>query len=112
MQRSGIISCYIIFSAPNKNRDDSDINVNIDGNSMDQVISTKFLGIYIDQHLAWAEHIKIISNKIAKNHQENSAPFTNKNLIQFILYSCESVFYLWEYSLGIELRSRIDSRIK
>src|SRR6218665_4123969 len=41
--------------------------INIDGNNMDQVISTKFLGIYIDQHLTWAEHIKIISNKIAKN---------------------------------------------
>src|SRR6218665_2539943 len=52
-------SCYIIFSAPNKNRDYSDININIDGNNMDQVISTKFLGIYIDQHLTWAEHIKI-----------------------------------------------------
>src|SRR6218665_423969 len=38
-------SCYIIFSASNKNRGDSDININIDGNNMDQVISTKFLGI-------------------------------------------------------------------
>ena len=38
-------SCYIIFSALNKNRDDSDININIDGNNVDQVISTKFLGI-------------------------------------------------------------------
>src|SRR6218665_2521255 len=43
-------SCYIIFSAPNKNRDDSDININVDGNNTDQVISTKLLGIYIDQH--------------------------------------------------------------
>ena len=59
-------SCYIIFLAPNKNRDDSDININIDGNNMDQVI-TKFLGIYIDQHLTWTKHTKIISNKIAKN---------------------------------------------
>jgi hypothetical protein len=32
-----------------------------------QVPSTKFLGIYIDQHLKWKTHIFEISNKIKKN---------------------------------------------
>src|SRR6218665_3678757 len=32
-----------------------------------QVITTKFLGVYVDQHLTWKEHIKHISNKIEKN---------------------------------------------
>ena len=32
-----------------------------------QVITTKCLGVYVDQHLTWKEHIKnIIANKIAK----------------------------------------------
>jgi hypothetical protein len=32
-----------------------------------QVISTKFLGVYVDQHLTWTDHIKFISTKVAKN---------------------------------------------
>ena len=29
--------------------------------------SIKFLGVLIDQHLTWKEHIKLTENKIAKN---------------------------------------------
>src|SRR6218665_111466 len=39
----------------------------INGVSITQVITTKFLRVYVDQHLTWKEHIKNISNKIAKN---------------------------------------------
>ena len=28
---------------------------------------TKFLGIYIDEHLSWAQHIDYLSKKIARN---------------------------------------------
>jgi len=60
-------SCYIIFSSPNKRRDYHTFGLKIDGNSISQVASTKFLGIYIDQFLTWDEHIKITANKLAKN---------------------------------------------
>src|SRR6218665_3619310 len=39
----------------------------IAGNNIEQVKSTTFLGLYIDEHLTWNEHIKVTSNKIAKN---------------------------------------------
>src|SRR6218665_872044 len=39
----------------------------INGVPITQVITTKFLGVYVDQHLTWKEHIKHISNKIEKN---------------------------------------------
>src|SRR6218665_953735 len=42
-------------------------NIMIAGNNIEQVKSTKFLGLYIDEHLTWNEHIKVTSNKIAKN---------------------------------------------
>ena len=29
--------------------------------------SIKFLGVLLDQHLTWKEHIKLTENKIAKN---------------------------------------------
>src|SRR6218665_525796 len=39
----------------------------IDGTDIELVSSTKFLGMYIDEHLTWDVHINIIANKIAKN---------------------------------------------
>src|SRR6218665_829819 len=32
-----------------------------------EILKTSNLGVYVDQHLTWKEHIKNISNKIAKN---------------------------------------------
>src|SRR6218665_2294556 len=58
----------ISFSLIRKKRGEQNINITIDGNSMNQVTSSKFLGVYIDlQHLPWVDHIKISVNKIAKN---------------------------------------------
>ena len=42
-------------------------HIPIDSNIIKQVVSTKFLGIHIDQHLTWVDHVKVISNKISKN---------------------------------------------
>ena len=39
----------------------------IDNNVVELVESTKFLGVYIDQHLTWKTHINVISKKIAKS---------------------------------------------
>ena len=39
----------------------------LDNNVVDLVESTKFLGVYIDQHLTWKTHINVISKKIAKS---------------------------------------------
>ena len=41
--------------------------LSINGTTISQVSSTKFLGVHIDEHLTWKEHIKNISAKIAKN---------------------------------------------
>ena len=30
-------------------------------------VSAKFLGVQVDEHLTWNQHIKVINNKIAKN---------------------------------------------
>jgi len=36
-------------------------------NSISQVDSAKFLGVYIDRFLPWDEHIKINANRLARN---------------------------------------------
>jgi len=42
-------------------------DLSIEGQPITQVDSTKFLGVFLDQHLSWKTHINYISQKIAKN---------------------------------------------
>ena len=45
----------------------NDFVVNIDDKKIDSTLTTKFLGIIIDNKLKWTEHIKYIKNKISKS---------------------------------------------
>ena len=56
--------CYL-FKA-NKKKINQSIELQIDGNDVKQVESTKFLHIYIDSNLNWKQHIKYTTNKISK----------------------------------------------
>ena len=58
---------YILFSSHRKLQPSHQGSVLIDGTVIPQVKSVKFLGIYIDQHITWNDHIDHISLKIAKN---------------------------------------------
>ena len=42
-------------------------NIHINGSQIKEVSSTKFLGVFIDNKLSWAEHINHISNKVSKS---------------------------------------------
>ena len=39
----------------------------IENNVLEQVDNTKFLGVYIDQHLTWETHVNFITTKISKS---------------------------------------------
>ena len=54
---------YMIFS--NK-RLPIDMNIKIDGNKIDSVEQTKFLGVIIDKQLNWKKHITHITGKVAR----------------------------------------------
>ena len=41
--------------------------ITLHGNKIEQISHTKFLGVYIDEHLTWDEHIKQISSKVSKS---------------------------------------------
>ena len=51
---------------------------NIQGETIREVTHAKYLGVTIDQHLSWSEHIKQITNKAYKV----------KGFLQRNLYSC------------------------
>lgn len=38
----------------------------LENNVLEQVENTKFLGVYIDQHLDWKAHVNFIAAKISK----------------------------------------------
>ena len=58
---------YIIFTSKGKSCNKSVSNIKIDGNNLEQVNKTKFLGIVIEEHLNWAMHISHLCNIIARN---------------------------------------------
>ena len=55
---------YIIFATRNFTR--PNLNVQIEGHTVDETYQTKFLGVIIDSNLTWKQHIMYISGKIAK----------------------------------------------
>ena len=58
-------SNFIIFLSKGKKKYNTDnVKININGNEIKQVNFTKFLGIYIDEHLSWAHHIDYLSKKL------------------------------------------------
>ena len=58
---------YIIFTSKVKSYNKNVSNIKIDGNNIQQVSKTKFLGIIIEEHLNWALHISHLCNIIARN---------------------------------------------
>ena len=60
-------SCFIAFSACNKRLPGRQAKLMIDGNPIEQVQSTKFWGVYIDECLTLNQNIKVISSKISKD---------------------------------------------
>jgi hypothetical protein len=58
---------YIIFRSHKKALPTSYPNLCIFGTPITLVESSKFLGVYVDQHLSWKEHVSNIATKIAKN---------------------------------------------
>ena len=58
---------FIIFTPIGKKYNIREADININGSKIKHVKCTKFLGITIDEHLAWKIHVDNLSNKIARN---------------------------------------------
>ena len=55
---------YMLISSKNK-ATKSTATFKIDDENLDQVTHTKFLGLLLDQHLCWDQHIQYCANKIS-----------------------------------------------
>jgi hypothetical protein len=72
---------YIIFGNKKIPKSLNQFQLSIDGNILEQVENTKFLGVYIDNKLNWSRHIEHVALKIAKslgvmNRVRNVLPYS------------------------------------
>ena len=54
---------FIVFCTSQRNSNPS-VTVNFGDNDLSQVQSTKFLGVHVDQHLTWSNHLKHVTDKL------------------------------------------------
>ena len=57
---------YVIFK-PRQKKFNSSISLSFGGKPLQQSNITKFLGVYIDDHLTWKHHISYVCKQIAKS---------------------------------------------
>ena len=52
---------YMVFNDKNPN-----FNISMDGGCISRVDSMNFLGVFIDSHLSWSDHISHVKNQVSK----------------------------------------------
>jgi len=86
---------FVLFVSPNNLVN----QVLINGMPIKQVSSAKFLGVYLDEHLTWSDHVKTDIGKISKtcgilnklNLPQNILLNIYNTLILYIYHICNSV---------------------
>lgn len=57
---------FVIFSPPSKNLNRTVNNIQLCGVNVQRSYVTKFLGVFVDSHLTWTNHIYYVSMKVSK----------------------------------------------
>jgi hypothetical protein len=78
----------ILFRSSNK-KPKQDIKIKINGNNIEQVRNTVFLGIVIDECLTWKDHIAKVAKKLirAAGIIAKIRHFVNRNTVKLIYYA-------------------------
>ena len=100
----------ILFRSPNK-KPSQTIKININGKNIEQVKSTTFLGIIIDECLTWKDHIAIkVAKKIirAAGIIAKIRHFVNQNTLKLIYYALVYPYLIYgNITWGNTYKSRI-----
>ena len=85
---------YMIFCS-RQNRYTKHTSLCLRGTVLNQVKSTKFLGVHIDENLTWSKHIDVLCTKISKNIRVlNRLKFFLPKRILLTLYNTLVLSYL------------------
>ena len=57
---------WMLFGTRQKLEHSSDIEIQFHGQNIERVSSFCYLGVTLDEHLSWNEHVEIICNKVSK----------------------------------------------
>ena len=78
---------YMVFSKKKTPR--NELRLQIDGEAINEVYKTKFLGVIIDNKLNWKDHISYICGNIARGIGKiiKASNFLNKNGLMALYYS-------------------------
>ena len=57
---------WMLFGTRQKLEHSSDTEIQLHGQNIERVKSFCYLGVTLDEHLSWNEHIEIICNKVSK----------------------------------------------
>jgi hypothetical protein len=79
----------MIFGTKKKNQLNYKPNIQIDGETLEIVDETKFLGVILDSKLTWRNHISYTSKKLAKSIAilSKTKPFFNRQTLLQLYYS-------------------------
>jgi len=90
---------YIPFSKHNKTIDTGIHKLYLNGDNINKLDSTRFLGLIIDQHLEWDEHLKMCSSKMASGVYAINTHNTHNHVLQH----GTTLLNVWITSMGIHL---------
>ena len=81
---------HIMVFGPNKKTETNTINIDIEGENIEIVHQTKFLGIILDDKLNWKYHITYIGKKISKSIGilSRAKPLLNSKMLCQLYLSC------------------------
>ena len=69
----------------------------IGNNNIERKSSIKFLGVMLDEHISWTDHVRTVENKIAKNIGllYRVSQFLNEDSLKtvYFLYICSYLNY-------------------
>ena len=83
----------------------------INGKIIEQTVSIKFLGILLDEHLSWKNHILVVENKVSKNtgilHKAKNI-FSMGDLKTLYFSFVHSYLNYWNIACGSTTRAKLE----
>ena len=84
-----ISKTHFIFFKGRKRLNEESLSLKIDGNCLNRVSETKFLGVIIDENISWKSHIYNISKKISRGIGilKKARKYLNRNVLCNLYYT-------------------------
>ena len=96
----------------------------IGNNNIERKSSIKFLGVMLDEHISWNDHVRTVENKIAKNIGllYRVSQFLDEDSLKTVYFSyihsylnyakyCIGVFELCKYCIGEYVSNEIEKSL-